>query len=293
MLNHDGKIVALIPRSRLATGLSREDCEVRKQLNDSDSIEAVISLPPSSACLTDYDAIVVINLSKQKERQNKILFIDAAHPSNQQDFSSVLYAVNSNEIISCFETFSEVEDYSRIMAIDEVAHCSYSLEVNHYVDASPEALQVKRLTKQYKGYSLVPLHELVQSAKMVDLDSACVDSKNTVYLHDTFAACSLSQISKELPCTQYILHAFEIVLDATRISTGYLVLFLRSELGSLMLEKLLKRELYWTSDSLRCLMIPLPELHIQLGMAEARERLEVLICAPVAEYHYSKLTQLE
>ena len=269
-LAKDGAMGILLPHALLTRTSSDGDCE--KQLINSDLIEAIISLPRE---LDGYSrsqiAIIMINPNKHKEQENKILFIDAAHESSREAFRTALSENNTKKIEACISSHTEISDYSRVVAAEEVIRNSYSLDVGRYVDASPEAQQIKRLTKQYSGYKIIPLSELTREIRHVRRDDDLDARDNIVYISANDASLSLGNLESDSLYTSY-----KILLDSSKLIGKYLQLFLQSKLGSLIRSKLIERDVFLREESLMSLAIPVPEIATQIKMAEAAERLEVL-----------------
>lgn len=267
-LAKDGVMGILVPHTLLTRTAS--DSEFEKRLINSDLIEAIISLPRElDGCTRSQIAIILIKVNKSKEQENKILFIDAAYESSRQAFRTVLSENNTRKIEACLDSYTEINDYSRVVAAEEVIQNLYSLDVGRYVDASPEAQQIKRLAKQYGGYKIMPLSELIREIQFVHKDDDPDTRDNIVYISMN-ANPLLDNLDEDSRYT------YKILLDSCRLIAKYLQLFLQSKLGSLMRSKLIERDIFLREESLMSLAIPVPEIATQIKMAEAAERLEVL-----------------
>lgn len=268
-LAKDGVMGILVPHRLLSrTSL---DGDFEKQLINNDLIEAIVCLPRElDGSIYDQIAIVLINVNKSKEREGNILFIDAAHECSKQRFRTELSENNAKKIEDCLGSHTEISDYSRVVAVEEVIRNSYSLDICRYVDASPEAQQIKRLAKQYDGYKVIPLSDLVSEIHRFCKDDNPDARGNIVYISAEEVYLSLGSLESDSTNT------YKILLDSSKLIGKYLQLFLRSKLGSLMRSKLIERDIFLREESLMSLAIPVPQIATQIKMAEAAERLEVL-----------------
>jgi len=207
---------------------------------------------------------------KRNDRKGKILLVDASHNSCKKGHRSILTSEDISKILNCLDSFSDIEDYSKVVANEQISAASYDLEVGRYVDASPEALQIKRLIRQYNGYRLISLSELAIDANYVNIDAPREKTENILYVGNHFVSRSLSGLDSE--CHSVL----RVLLDSSQVLSGYLELFMQSEIGSPMLAKLRARELMLRPASLLSLWIPLPEYSMQVRMTQAAARLEDL-----------------
>ena len=271
-LAKDGVMGILVPYCELSKMGLHGDFE--KQLINSDLIEAIVCLPKMLGGSYDQIAIILISVNKPKEREGNILFIDAAHECSKQRYRTDLSENNARKIEDCLGSHTEISDYSRVVAVEEVIGNSYSLDVGRYVDASPEAQQIaqqiKGLTKQYSGYEIIPLSGLVREIHHFRTDDVPDTRDNVVYISPKDANLSLGNFERDSPYT------YMVLLNSSKLIGKYLQLFLQSKLGSLMRSKLFERDTYLEKESLMSLAIPVPEIATQIKMAEAAERLEVL-----------------
>lgn len=128
-----GKLVVAVPPQILYK--QRSEGLIRENLVKDDYIEAVIQLPSKiySANQAAY-AILVIKKFKTTERKGKILFVDASRDLIDGKKQNDLSDETVNEILSLYHKFDSLEGKSRLVTIQEIAECEYTLDVNRYVN---------------------------------------------------------------------------------------------------------------------------------------------------------------
>lgn len=274
-LNQEGSMCSVLPHGALFRG--GKEGEIRKGIIGDDLVEAVIGLPPGLFFGTGIPAaLLLINKKKQSERQGKVIFIDASHEYEKKNrFQNCLGEDNISKIVNSLDSFVELEDFSKIVTIEQISQSNNSLNIKRYVDASPEATQIKRLLKQYKDYRLLSLADLALEVKLAKQGSSYEETDNAIYIPKGGARSATHDISK-LDISHH--SVIQITLDKALVLSGYVSMFLQSELGKLMLGSLRVGSSMGTlsQGSLSDLNIAIPEIDMQLKMIEASNRLEAL-----------------
>jgi len=134
---------------------------IRSKVIEKDWIECVILTPEKLFYNTGAPgAIIIFNKKKSTERRNKILFINASnefipHPSVRRLNS--LSQENINKIAEVYRRFINVEGFSRVVDVKEIAGNDYNLNVTLYVmpieekdsiDIFKEFSELKELEKE-------------------------------------------------------------------------------------------------------------------------------------------------
>ena len=133
--DNNGRVGVVIDNGCLFRG-AREKT-IRKKAIEKDLIECVILLPEKLFYNTGAPgAIVIFNKSKQPERKNKILFINASnefipHPSVRRLNS--LSEGNIKKIADAYKNFSDLPGFSKAVNIEEIRDKDYNLNVTLYV----------------------------------------------------------------------------------------------------------------------------------------------------------------
>ena len=274
-LNQEGTMCAVVPHGVLFRG--GKEGEIRKGIIGDDLVEAVIGLPPGLFFGTGIPvALLFINKKKRAERQGKVIFIDASHEYEKKNrIQNCLGEDNISKIVSCLDSFEQVQNYSKVVTIKQIGQSDNNLNIKRYIDASPEAAQIKRLLKQYKDYRLSSIADLALEVKLAKQGSSYEETDNAIYIPKGGARSATHDISK-LDISHH--SVIQITLDKALVLSGYVSMFLQSELGKLMLGSLRVGSSMGTlsQSSLSDLNIAIPEIDMQLKMIEASNRLEAL-----------------
>ena len=274
-LDQDGTMCAVVPHGVLFRG--GKEGEIRKGIIGDDLVEAVIGLPPGLFFGTGIPvALLFINKKKRAERQGKVIFIDASHEYEKKNrIQNCLGEDNISKIVNCLDSFEQVENYSKVVTIKQIGQSDNNLNIKRYIDASPEAVQIKRLLKQYKDYRLSSIADLALEVKLAKQGSSYEKTDNAIYVPKS-GARSVTHDIAELDISHH--NVIQVTLDKGQVISRYASMFLRSELGKLMLGSLRMGTVMQTlsQGSLSGLNIAVPDMDMQLKMIEASNRLEAL-----------------
>jgi type I restriction enzyme M protein len=140
-LNSTGRMGTVIPHGVLFRGGA--EGKIREGIIKEDIIEAIIGLPPNIFYGTGIPAaLLIINKSKQSERKNKILFIDASSGFEKVGNKNKLREEDIEKIVNTFDEYKDAKKYARIVAIDEVKENDFNLNISRYVDTNNEEEEV-------------------------------------------------------------------------------------------------------------------------------------------------------
>lgn len=107
---------------------------IRQALLENDLIEAVIGLAPNLFYGTQLaGCVVVLRRKKPPERKNKVLIIDASNHFRKGRAQNFLDSNDSDQIVSWYRTFEDVEDRAKIATIDEIKNEGWTLNISRYV----------------------------------------------------------------------------------------------------------------------------------------------------------------
>lgn len=136
-LSEDGMLAVVVPPGMLFR--ERSEGEIRKRIINDDIIETVISLPPKLYPQTPIPfAVLIINRNKSEDRKEKILFINAMNDYLPGRSQNTLRNDDVNKILLAFKEFRNIEGYSRVCSLDEIAKNNYKLEVSQYITPKKE-----------------------------------------------------------------------------------------------------------------------------------------------------------
>ncbi len=276
-LKDDGVMGVVVTHGVLLRGGA--EGEIRRGILENDLLEAVIGLPSLLLPGTSIPcSLLIINKKKKPHKKGKVLFIDASHNFRKEKLKNIIGQDEIGKIVSCFDSFEEIDSFSKIVSINQLKNNLFNLYVKRYADASPESLEIKRLQDQYKSYKSFALADLVIEVNNPKLNSKFEEIENCIYIprfpsKDCFIDLSAFNGSHD--------HIFQVVLNSEKVLNRYLLLFLTSNLGKLLLksccEYSVQPSLKWGDDGLlRELKVPIPEKKNQLKQIEASEKLSKL-----------------
>jgi type I restriction enzyme M protein len=140
VLRPNGVMATVLPNGVLfRSGAERE---IRRELIEDDVIEAVISLGPNLFYGTMIPACIVVMRpkgAKSESRRQKVVFINAEREFEPGRAQNYLRPEHIERIVSTFERFATEENYSAVVAIDDIKSLGFNLSVRRYADNTPEA----------------------------------------------------------------------------------------------------------------------------------------------------------
>ena len=139
VLRPNGILATVAPHGVLFRG--GKEGEIRKGFINDDLIEAVIGLGPNLFYGTQIPACILVMRqhtgAKPKERQGKILFINADVDYEAGRAQNFLRAEHAEKVVRTFNDFATVPGYSRVVDVDEVREKDYNLNIRRYADNAP------------------------------------------------------------------------------------------------------------------------------------------------------------
>jgi len=132
-LKEDGKAVVLMPHGVLFRSTGNE-AEIRRKVLERDWLEAVIGLPEKIFYGVGIPGVVLVfNKSKPEERKGKVLFVNGSKDYEVGTKRNRLRDEDIDRIVETYYQFKEMEDYSRIVSLDEIAQNNYDLNIARYL----------------------------------------------------------------------------------------------------------------------------------------------------------------
>ncbi|PAK43955.1 type I restriction-modification system subunit M [Priestia megaterium] len=117
--------------------------KIRKGLIDADLLEAVVGIPSNLFYGTGIPAcILIFNRNKSIERKNNVLFIAAENDYEEGKNQNTLRNKDIKKIVAAFDTYKDIEKYSRIVSLEEIKDNEYNLNITRYIDKSEEEIPV-------------------------------------------------------------------------------------------------------------------------------------------------------
>ena len=129
-----GRAAVLLPHGVLDR-LSEAD--VRAQMVESGLVEAVIGMAPGLFYNSGMEAVVLVLRSlKTKNRQGKVLFINAKDRYIRVQAQSFLSPENQSAILNAYRAFGDAEGFAKVVTTEQIADKGYSLAISQYVRPS-------------------------------------------------------------------------------------------------------------------------------------------------------------
>jgi type I restriction enzyme M protein len=139
VLRTNGMLATVAPHGVLFRG--GKEGRIRQGFIDEDLIEAVIGLGPNLFYGTQIPACILVmrqnSKAKPKERQGKILFINADQDYEPGRAQSYLRPEHAEKITRTFENYETVPGYSRVVDLAEIKAKDNNLNIRRYADNAP------------------------------------------------------------------------------------------------------------------------------------------------------------
>lgn len=136
-----GRIAAVAPHGILFRGAS--EGKIRQSVIEKNLIDAVIGLPENLFYGTPIPACIIV--FKQGKKTTDILFVDASKDFQKNKAKNKLTSDNVKKIVDTYLAYAsgdyagaEIEKYSHVATLDEVAKNDFNLNIPRYVDTFEE-----------------------------------------------------------------------------------------------------------------------------------------------------------
>lgn len=157
-MDEDGRAVVLLPHGVLFRGGAEET--IRRYLIEKlNVLDAVIGLPANLFFGTGIPVCVLVLKQDRGGNTDNILFIDASKNFEAGKNQNILRDSDIDTIVSTYEKREEVEKFSHIATMTEIAENGFNLNIPRYVDTfekEPEidlaevSSEIKKLQKEIK-----------------------------------------------------------------------------------------------------------------------------------------------
>ncbi|MCC5954410.1 MAG: SAM-dependent DNA methyltransferase [Acidimicrobiia bacterium] len=126
-----GRCAILFPHGVL---FRDEEAEMRQKMIDADVIDAVIGLGPNLFYNSPMEACIVIcRTTKPKDRQAKVLFIDAVGQVTRERAQSFLTPDHIARITTTYRAFEDDPGFATVAPLDAIANQQHKLSIPLYV----------------------------------------------------------------------------------------------------------------------------------------------------------------
>ena len=135
-----GRMAVVMPQGILFRG--NEEGKIREKLVRSDMIEAVVTLGDKLFYGTGLSpCFLVLRRMKPAGHSARVLMIDGTKILTQKRAQNILTDDDVNRLYELYSKYENIEDYSKVVSIDEIAAKGYDLSPNKYVHYHREAVK--------------------------------------------------------------------------------------------------------------------------------------------------------
>ena len=136
----EGRMAVVMPQGVLFRG--NEEGRIREKLVKSDLVEAVVTLGDKLFYGTGLSpCFLILRRMKPAAHSARILMVDATKILTVKRAQNVLTDEDVQRIYDLYTGYADVEDYARVVTLDEVAAKDYDLSPNKYVTYHKEAVR--------------------------------------------------------------------------------------------------------------------------------------------------------
>lgn len=134
-LKPDGIMAIVLPHGVLFRGGEEE--RIRKNLLEYKHIDAIIGLPANIFFGTGIPTVIII--LKQRRQSSDVLIVDASKGFIKVGKNNHLQASNIKKIVDVVVQRKDIDQFSKLVSLDEIREQGYNLNIPRYVDSSVNA----------------------------------------------------------------------------------------------------------------------------------------------------------
>lgn len=182
-LKPDGIMTIVLPHGVLFRG--GEEGEIRKQLIESDHIDAIIGLPANIFFGTGIPTVILVLKQKRgspSKPQNDVLIVDASKHFLKEGKNNKLQASDIKRIVDAVIHRESHPKFSQVVEKKTIREHGYNLNIPRYVDSSPAAESWDLHATMLGG---IPNNEIAELQNywqaLPQLHAALFKSKSTAY----------------------------------------------------------------------------------------------------------------
>lgn len=189
-LKPDGIMTIVLPHGVLFRG--GEEGEIRKNLIETNNIDAIIGLPANIFFGTSIPTIIMV--LRQKRENTDVLIVDASKHFEKVGKNNVLRASDIKRIVDAVIQRKTIDKFSRVVERDEIRQNDYNLNIPRYVDSSEKPESWDILATMVGG---IPSNEIDELDKYW---TAFPDLRNTLFKPEgtKYSALAVEDASKAI-----------------------------------------------------------------------------------------------
>lgn len=128
-----GRCAVVLPQGVLFH--SGKEGEIRKQLVESDKLEAIITLASGVFYSTGVSAcILFLNNNKPAAHRNKVCMIDGSRIYTALRAQNVMTEENIQRVFELYTDYTDEMEYAKVVSIQDIRNKDYNLAVNSYIE---------------------------------------------------------------------------------------------------------------------------------------------------------------
>ena len=136
----NGRMAVVMPQGVLFRG--NEEGRIREKLVKSDMVEAVVTLGDKLFYGTGLSpCFLIIRKMKPAAHSARVLMIDGTKILTPKRAQNILEQKDVDRLLELYVNYENVEDFSQVVTLDEIAAKSYDLSPNKYVHYHREAIK--------------------------------------------------------------------------------------------------------------------------------------------------------
>lgn len=163
-LADNGTMACVLPHGVLFRGSA--EATIREYLvKELNCLDAIIGLPANIFYGTSIPTCILV-LSKCRFQNDNILFIDASNHFEKDGNKNILTEEHIDTIIKTYRERTNIDKYSFVVSLEEVAKNDYNLNIPRYVDTFEEA-------------EIIDLNEVAKLLKSLDIEISKTDKAIT------------------------------------------------------------------------------------------------------------------
>ena len=155
-----GRMAVVMPQGVLFRG--NEEGRIREKLVKSDMVEAVVTLGDKLFYGTDLSpCFLIIRKMKPAAHSARVLMIDGTKILTQKRAQNILEQKDVDRLYELYANYENVEDFSQVVTLEEIAAKEYDLSPNKYVQYHREEIKpyAEVLAEFKAAYEEVKLRE--------------------------------------------------------------------------------------------------------------------------------------
>lgn len=144
-----GRCAVVLPQGVLFRG--GKEGEIRKQLVESDKLEAIITLASGVFYSTGVSAcILFLNNNKSVEHRGRLCMIDASGIYTPQRAQNIMTEEDIQKVYGLYISYEDVIEKVKVVTIPEIREKDYSLAINNYIEKKEqETVPPAEIRRQY------------------------------------------------------------------------------------------------------------------------------------------------